>query len=203
VKTPMTLAISWLRRGSRPTMPDAEDLTLKVLRQLHKAEVTLDRMLLIERGDNLAERFPVLMPIDEAVELSLEDLPAREREAVVRTNDAASAWVRADAYELRYCLQTVLTYLLRLAVHATRIELRTSARDGRVFVEVSGRADVSRQTDFSARCRGSQAMAELSLGRHTLARIAGRNGGTFEEKIAGGQASFAFSFPAAPAGDST
>jgi PAS domain S-box-containing protein len=203
VKTPMSLAISWLRRFSHQYTPDAADLPEKVLQQLRKAELTLDRMLLIERGGEAPPRFPTLLPVSEVVQQSLEDLPARERETVQLVSDAPQAWVRADAYELRYCVQTVLTYLLRLAVKATSIELRTWQSEGRVCLAIGGRADVTMQDAFEAQCRSGQVVAELSLGRHTLTEIAERNGGRYEEHRSGDHALFSFWFPSARSGDGT
>ncbi len=204
VKTPMSLAIAWLRRFSAQQLPAASsDVPEKVLQQLQKADLTLDRMLLIERGAQTAPHFPTLLSVEDFVTRSLDDLPARERQTVALLNDASQAWVRADAFELRYCLQTVLTYLLRLAVNATRIELRTWAEDGRVLLEISGRADAVDAPEVDAQCRGSQAVAELSLGRQTLTELAERNGGHYAEHRDGDHAMFSFSFPRAPSGEAS
>lgn len=195
VKTPMSLAISWLRRFSQQTGQIGNDLPDKVLHQLQKAELTLDRMLLIERNGEPSQRFPSLLELNEVVERSLQDLPERERQSIGLVSQAPNAMVHVDAFELRYCVLTVLTYLLRLAVHASRIELRTSVRGGEVHLEIGGRADAERAKDFDASCRSGQAVAELALGRQTLTDIATRNGGRYEQRRDGDHASFSFSFP--------
>jgi len=201
VKTPMSLAIAWLRRYSAQELPTAGDVPQKVLQQLQKADLTLDRMLLIERGTRDAPHFPTLLPVGEFVIRSLDELPAREREAVSLHSDAPMAWVRADAFELRYCLQTVLTYLLRLAATASRIEVRTWESDGRVMLEIGGRTDAVAAPQIDVQCRGSQAVAELELGRKTLAELAARNGGRYGERVDGDQTMFSFSFPKARSGE--
>jgi PAS domain S-box-containing protein len=201
VKTPMSLAISWLRRFSQERLPAAEDVPQKVLQQLQKAEVTLDRMLLIERGRQTAERFPTLLPVQDLICQSLDDLPERERTAIALSNDAPAAWVRADAFELRFCIQTVLTYLLRLATKASRVEMRTWEADGHVQLQIGGPADAMRAPGVQTKCRGGQAVAELALGRETLSALAGRNGGKFTGGLEDGRAWFSFSFPSAQSGD--
>ncbi|ANH67472.1 hypothetical protein ABE85_07630 [Mitsuaria sp. 7] len=195
VKTPMSLAIAWLRRFAQQSVPLSVDLPEKVIQQLQKAELTLDRMLLIERGGRTGPHFPTLLPLDDVITQSLDDLPERERQAVDQVSAAPQGWVRADAFELRYCVLTVVAYLLRLAANARRIELRTWQDGDQVHLDIGGTADALQTSDFEANCRGGQAVAELALGSQTLAEIVSRNGGQFQERRDGDRATFSFSFP--------
>jgi PAS domain S-box-containing protein len=197
VKTPMSLAISWLRRHAQRDRLGADDVSHKVIQQLQKAELTLDRMMLIERDDRHEIRHEVLIPMDDLVESVLREMPERERAIVDRTGEAA------DAYELRYCLQTVLSYLLRWAAEVDRIGLDIRREDAEVVVVASGRTE-SLQAGIAAECRSGQARAELSLGRTTLARLARRNRGRYIEAASPAdreRASFGFAFPIVGAGD--
>jgi hypothetical protein len=199
----LSLAISWLRRHAQRNRLGADDVSHKVIQLLQKAELTLDRMMLIEPDDRHEIRHEVLIPIDDLVESVLREMPERERAIVDRTGEAGDAFVRADAYELRYCLQTVLSYLLRWAAEVDRIGLDVRREDAEVVVVASGRTE-SLQAGIDVECRSGQARAELSLGRTTLARLARRNRGRYIEAASLAdceRASFGFAFPIVGAGD--
>ncbi|WP_218151304.1 GAF domain-containing protein [Roseateles sp. YR242] len=201
VKTPMSLAITWLRRFAQQTASTSQDLPEKVIQQLQKAELSLDRMLMIERGGRAGPHFPTLLPLDEVITQSLSDLPERERQAVNQVSEAPQGWVRADAFELRYCVLTVVAYLLRLAATARHIDMRTWQDSDRVHLDIGGQTDALGAADFETNCRGSQAVAELALGSQTLAEIVSRNGGRFEAQRDGDHATFSFSFPRSLSGE--
>lgn len=198
IKTPMSLAISWLRRCD--PRAEAGDFPEKILQQLRKAELTLDRMLLIERRSWDDAHASVLLRIDDLVGRAFDELPERERRAVKMACDAPDAWVRADAYEVRYCIQTALTYLLRLAPGMDGIEVRTTAASASVAVEIGGPAPAP-GPDIDLQLRGGQVAAELALGRQTLARLAARNGGAYDERDQPGRRAFRFTFRRAASGD--
>lgn len=204
IKTPMSLAIAWLRRFAQGKKTDGEDMAHKVIQQLQKAELTLDRLLLVERGDGVEIRHEVLISVNDLVDSIMQDMPERERDVVTATTLAPDdAHLRADAYEMRYCLQTVLSYLLRLAAEDDRIELdATRDGDGVAFALRGRAADVESVSDIESECRAAQVRAEISLGKETLIKIAGRNRGTFAEIIAPGgqQVTFRFAFPVVATG---
>jgi hypothetical protein len=198
VKTPMSLALSWLRRHAVRNELGPDDVTRKVIQQLQKAELTLDRLMLTEPGGANEVRHEVSISIDDLVESIKLDMPAAEREAVVIDCGAGGAYVRGDAYELRYCLQTVLSYLLRNAAEVDRIVLKVRRAGNDVEIVARGRAGVHGvAADLDAACRSGQVRAEMSLGSETLARLARRNRGQYAAVVSpnDNRVSFSFTFP--------
>jgi PAS domain S-box-containing protein len=198
VKTPMSLAMAWLRRQS--LRGNGSDLSTKIHQQLQKVELILDRMMLYERGESDDVRHDVLMQVDGLIQSVLLELPESERACISAELSDSGANVRGDAYELRYCLQTVLSYLLRLVPVDGRIELEVGSVDGIVNIGISGPA--SREvpnTDYSEAARRGQLMTEIALGRRTLETLVKRNHGHFEgdEQEAGERVQFRLSFPVA------
>jgi len=185
IKTPMSLAISWLRRSGPKGTPEPESVPAKVIQQLQKAELTLDRLMLLELGDNDETHQDVFVSINDLLDGIVADMPARERKMVeVSKPDSVAPHIRADAYEVRYCLLTALSYLLRLAAEEDRIELKADVNDGKVAITLAGRDTTAREVgNIETECRGGQVRAELTLGRTTLARLAHRNQGEFAEHM--------------------
>jgi PAS domain S-box-containing protein len=200
VKTPMSLAISWLRRRAHSEQARADDSIVKAVAQLQKAELTLDRLMLVDRGSGVYPRHEVLLSIDGLLDAVWQEMPERDQRMVDRYGRADGAHVRADAYELRYCIQTVLSYLVRLAAEDDRITFGVDASDGGIVViAASGRVPECPR-DIESECRSGQARVEMGLGRETLALIAARNHGRYTEAPSPsdvGQVRFAFSFPVA------
>jgi PAS domain S-box-containing protein len=201
VKTPMSLGLSWLRRHADRNELGPDDVTRKVIQQLQKAELTLDRLMLTEPGGANEVRHEVPISIDDLVEGIKLDMPAADREAVVIDGGAEGAYVRGDAYELRYCLQTVLSYLLRNAAEVDRIVLNVRRAGNEVELVARGRAGARGvAADLDAACRSGQVRAEMSLGSETLARLARRNRGQYTAAVSPNEdrVSFSFTFPVDP-----
>ncbi len=200
MKTPMSLASAWLRRFAKRQAPDAGDLATKVIQQLHKAELTLDRMMLQEWSVNDEPAREALVSVNDILDNVLAEMPDGERETVMRIGTVADkVCVRANAFELRYCLQTALSYLVRLAAEDDRIDFGAKVQQDRVVFRLSGRAACLEPTGDTGRdCRVGQVRAELSIGHATLARLARRNHGDYEQGLDEGArtATFDFSFPA-------
>jgi hypothetical protein len=117
--------------------------------------------------------------------------------------EASDIYIRADAYEVCYCLQTTLSYLLRIAAEEDRIELRATVAEGRVAIVVTGRATVVQLAGHNeADYRNGQVRAEVSLGRSTLRRLANRNHGEYVEQLIESpeRVAFVFTFPVVRSG---
>ena len=197
LRTPLSLSMSWLRREARRQPPAVGDVANRVIRQLQKAELTLDRVMLMERGDDRDDHHAVPIGLRAVVDLLLEDLPAREGAALDIDIGAEALYIRVDIYELRYCLLTVLSYLLRYAAEADRIKLRVRRFEAEALIEIEGRGDALPSTiPLEAAWRG-QLRRQIGLGSDTLARLAVRNGGRFSHSTAqpGNLALFDFGFP--------
>jgi PAS domain S-box-containing protein len=220
VKTPMSLAISWLRRHAERSALPAQDIARRAVAQLERAELTLDRIMLAEPG--LGDEAHREMPLSVAELLACvrDELPVHEREVVRVDGGDTPAWLRGDAFELRYCLQTVLTYLLRLAAESDVIAVRVARGAADVAIVLSGRGERrpgARSTsgqdddgDVAMAASAGQVRMEMALGLGTLERLVARNHGRFamraalDDATAGAPASeapaestlaFHFSFP--------
>lgn len=81
IKTPLSLIFAWLSRLQVKTAPNQDDTVDKVLKQLHKVELTCDRLSLYD--DDRAGWVPyheILLDSYEIVEKVLNMFPERERE---------------------------------------------------------------------------------------------------------------------------
>lgn len=197
IKTPMSLAIAWLRRHAAKA--GADDLPIKVLQQLQKVELTLDRMMLFERGEQDDIRHEVPLQIDSLVKGVLQEIPATERRYINEDVRGGETVVRADPYELRYSLMTMLSYLLRVVPETGVVELSTRAHDSEVEITVEGQSPHGDGGNgYAAACRYSQAMSEISFGRDTLRALIERNRGRFRvsELEHADRVAFRMEFPA-------
>jgi hypothetical protein len=203
VKTPMSLAMSWLRRSAEREQAVPQDTTRKVLQQLQKAELTLDRMVLAETRGGSRLRHDVCLSPDDLIETIRLELPSREREIVVVSGTDQAAYIKGDAYEVRYCLLTVISYLLRVAAESDKVCVNVTHADSGIVILVRGRgpaADTGQGPDSG--WRSGQVRADMALGVQTLSRLAWRNGGRFTVVAPPGshQVGFRFAFPAVTEG---
>ena len=195
VKTPMSLAMEWLRRTTTSDVA-VRDVMAKTLAQLRKAELTLDRMMLSEWSRE-HKRHDVLIRVDDIVESVEAELPADERSQLDVRELGHEVDLRVDAYQIRYCLLTIISYLQRLVPgNNPQVSLDVEADADHVRIAISAQVGDGRK-DYATSSRFGETIAALELGEDTLVRLVEANGGTFARNAveSGQRAHFSLRFP--------
>lgn len=181
-KTPLFLAYGWLNRLKRQ-MPAVEerDALDKVIRQLRKLEITYDRLALYADDQSAMPFNPCLLDITEVLEDVRNDLPASDADKVNWQYSKGDLFVNGDLFQLRFCVETVLAYLLRFVPEENQITLKTFRKGAELVTAISGwhppkhRVNVEiereKQTDLA------KALVDMAFGEKVIKKfIANHNG---------------------------
>jgi len=179
VRVPVSLVSSYLKRIGEETTDDRiQDIARKASRQLGRIELTYDRVLVSYDAQTLPAKQDVAVDIGQMLEHIMDDLPQRERDSIRESDHPAKVMVAADPFRLFFCLNSVLTYLLRARSAGRPIEISTLKRGGNVSVSMAAQVPKVAEThDLGAMIEATR--AEISLGTDLLARIALDMGGEF------------------------
>lgn len=137
-RPPLSLISSWLRRlQKRNPDPDAVETADKVLRQLRKVELTYDRLVLAGVEQTVKPQKLLLDPV-EVVERVRENLPNFEREKIHWTiqSDLSPLW--GDVYQLGYCLESILAYLMYFIPEDDAIQLELKQENELIALWIEG-----------------------------------------------------------------
>jgi PAS domain S-box-containing protein len=193
IKTPLSLIFAWLNRLEANIPEDEADTLDKVFKQLHKVELTCDRLSLCD--DDRAGWVPyheVLLDGSEIVEKVLTLLPESEREKIDVEYHEPLSPLRGDLFQLTFCLETILSYLFRVIPEDARIRLRAFQKDDRLNLEVAGSfPDPQEIGDY-------RTWAAMALGEEAIRAIMANHRGTYSDPERQGEKMvFRFAIPVA------
>jgi PAS domain S-box-containing protein len=181
IKTPLSLITSWLRRLKTSSITDT-DLLDKTLQQLHRIEATFDRLLIYEHKGRLLPYSPKYLDIPEIIAALKEEMPEIEASHIELNNGLESpAFVLADLYQISFCFETILSYLLRFVPEngtiCVNINKRTDRKNDWLVILMEGYKPLLK-TRKGIPVRWSQGgklkadwIKEFTLGRATLQRM--------------------------------
>lgn len=182
-KTPLSLAMGWIDRlKHRQVDPDLKNTLDKSLRQLKKLEITYNRLALYAAEQEALPFNPTLFDIAEVIDAVKTNLPSGEQCRITWKYGKGQGLIQGDIFQLRFCLETILAYLLRFTTSDYKIDLVISRDPDHCVTEITGWAP---RPDFplgdAARLLKPDACAEadLALGRRLIDRIVARHQGTF------------------------
>ena len=181
-QTPLSLVFSWLRRlRDQPGRSEiAAELAEKCLNQLHKVQATIDRLALFENKDDLVDAsLPLDLDLRSELERTLDQFPESTRKAVDVDCPDAVPRVHADAFQLSFVLETLLSYLTRFSTDSEHVKVKVRSDDASVELEMSGvvpNLRGERNPDPFA----VQTHAEIALGESAIRRIMQNHRGDFE-----------------------
>lgn len=187
IKTPLSLAFTWLERldeaGSSRTDPE---LLRKVVRQLGKVDLSYDRLLLYEREGQLIPTVKNLFYVTELIESIRRRMPIPEAAKLDIKAEADLPAVRGDLYQLAFCIESILSYLLRFVPEEGQIELDVSGEKDRVTVLMRGFAPEvtgGEVVDYAETRWAIRQITELALGERIIRKfIVDNHGGDFRSK---------------------
>jgi PAS domain S-box-containing protein len=203
-KTPLSLAYSWLRRLGEDKSDAVSGIARKALQQLHKMDLTFDRLMLFERHKSVIPYNEVLLDLWYVVKRIKEEMPESEAERLIVERPEKLPVVRGDIFQLSFCIESILSYLFRFAAADEKVRIALKSNDGSVAVSIRGRGPLAIGEDVQA-CGGpgwiSRTMTEMALGKGMIESFVEMNLGTFHEtKREGDGLIFRFDLPASEGG---
>jgi PAS domain S-box-containing protein len=190
IKTPLTLAFTWLSKLRTEISQDATDLLDKTVKQLHKVDLTFERLLFYERSEGIPPADQSLFDIPILVEKIKQEMPDLESSRIKVTTRPKVPPVRGDIFQIWFCLETLLAYLERFISEDGDITVEISSKDSQVVTVVRGRApQVTGGTIIKyAETRWAiRAITEMALGEQMIRSFIEKNhGGKFSEQNSAG-----------------
>ena len=182
---PLSLAYRWLRRlRKRATCPEDAETLDKLGRQLRKVELTYDRLALYDERKGLVRYNPVLLTVSEVLAMVRNDLPSMEQKKIVFQCDADLPALRGDLFQLSFCIESILSYLLASLPEEESILMRAFQDDGWVSLRITG-CTPPRPGSGGHEVLQSRALAKtlvnMALGEDAIRRFVEEHGGRYHE----------------------
>jgi PAS domain S-box-containing protein len=172
IKTPLSLAFTWLDRLRKiESQPEAADLLAKTVKQLHKVDLSYDRLLFYEHYKAIAPVQKSVFEMQFLVEKIEQDMPDCEVEQIEVITQPGVPPVRADLFQLWFCVESVLAYLLRFVPASGKISLNISTRKGNVVLAALGRVPRvtgGAITNYAETRWAIRAITEMALGEEMI-----------------------------------
>jgi len=187
-KTPLSLVFTWLHRLKEEIGVDG-DMIDKIIKQLKRVDLTFDRLVLYsgEGGDEPVKKF--LLDIKEVVDKVLSDIPEKDRDQILEEFVEPLPLLRGEIYQLYFCFQSILSYLLRFLPENRRIRWKTWKENDQLVSEISGYFPLQPQEkpdDLERTYRISKTLLEMATGKALMKRfIEQHKGKLFDPKIEG------------------
>jgi hypothetical protein len=224
-KTPLCLAYSWLEDlqqctiialprwidrlsthirsllglSARKLNGPISEAAAKIMRQLRKVEITYDRMALYDEAKYLTPH-KVKVDVARLIGDIIDDFPAGDAAKVVRNSSQNDLYVDADPYQLTFCVQTILSYLLRFALRSGCISFRAhDDAQGHIIFDLSGpfpERTLSRPYYERDDYRLWKTLADIGMGKNIVHQFVANQNGSFEEpQVSKGMLMFRFAIP--------
>jgi PAS domain S-box-containing protein len=201
IKTPLSLAFTWLDRLRRGEIPSPEsDLLDKTVKQLHKVDLTFERLLVYERHERITPVNRSLFDIPTLIEKIKAEMPDLEAGTIEVTVAAGVPPVSGDIFQIWFCLESLLAYFVRFVLEDEKITVDISCRDKQVVTSIRGRApSVTGGTliDYAESRWAIRAITEMALGEEMMNSFIANHGGRIEQEREGDQTTYAIVLPCA------
>ncbi len=146
IKTPLSLAFSWLRRLRKGETGKTAEVLNETLKQLHKVDLTFDRLLLYDHDRRLIPYNTVLLDISYLIESIKKGMPSSEAAYISIESEQNLPSVLGDMHQISFCIETILSYLMRFVPEEGKINVKISRRDSRIVIVISGYEPEFKQT---------------------------------------------------------
>jgi PAS domain S-box-containing protein len=205
IKTPLSLAFSWLSK-LQTLLPEgpAADILAKTVKQLNKVDLTYDRLLMYERHRSIAPLEKCLFEITALLADILRGMPDSDASRIEITAAQEIPRLRGDVYQLGFCFESLLAYLLRFLPDGEKVTAGIESRDGAVAVTIRGyapRITGGALIDFARTRWAIHAITETALGEEMIRGFIEKNHGGRLRKQRGsdGRMEFVVELPAGEA----
>ncbi|MGA2403794.1 MAG: PAS domain S-box protein, partial [Syntrophobacteraceae bacterium] len=183
-QTPLSLVFSWLNgfREELTTKESRENLD-STIRQLRKLELTFDRMALYDKDKSAVQYNEMRFDIQEVIRGVWDDFPKAELNKIETQLEEGLPYVRGDLFQLTFCIETILAYLLRFVPEDRKITLSMSRSEHGIGIAISGFShDPSSVVgeDNTLRRLVSRSRTEMALGEKTIRSFIDNHKGKFD-----------------------
>lgn len=184
-RVPLALATGWLN-AIVARHPDAQEDVKKILEQLRKVDLPLERLL--RDADSLDRDTSVLRPVSlrEVVDDVIAQLPRDERDALQFAVLAGDALVRASAQDIRFCVESCLSFAFRTKPQNKKVSVKLASDASNVLLTVSGdwEPDLGEEVKGGIWSRWRRtAASDLALADDLIVQIAARAKGSFKVRM--------------------
>jgi PAS domain S-box-containing protein len=183
--TPLALALSWLNRLKSESQSITTTETLdKAIRQLHKVRLTYDRLSLYDKEKETLPYDELLFDIPELLDSVLSNFPKTEAKKIDRHVEEGMPYLRGDLFQLSFCLESILSYLLRFAPEDEKIELRVSQIPDWLRIEICGffpGLPGGKFEETANKTLVSRTLTEMALGEEIIKKFVSNHKGIFHE----------------------
>lgn len=184
-QTPLTLVFGWLERLGRNTNDaNVKEILDRTRRQLRKIELTYNRLSLYDKNRISEPAFPyneVLCNIEEIWKIVAEDLPQNELQRIETRFDDGGRFIFGDLFQLSFCLETILSYLIRFLPEDEKIHLQGTTAGGRLQITIQGCLPglKSASGEDGQRGRIAKTLAEMALGEEIITKFIQKHRGRY------------------------
>lgn len=184
-RVPLAIASAWLDEIAREHRELAPAIEC-ILQQVRKADMPLERLLRL--ADPHAGALPSSVPLDfsQVVRDVLAQFPTEEREDVRLDLPPGEVPVRGARDDLRFCVETSLSFAFRTKPQNKPVEVRMQVRDGSARLSVGGDWTPSLGADPGPAIRQRwrrTAASDLALADDVIEGIVRRAAGNFESAL--------------------
>ena len=201
-KTPLSLVHSWLRRLRKEREDGEDNGTIdQIIRQLRKVELSYDRLMLYDDEKRLIPFNEMLLDINEVLDNIRNELPRAENDKIRIHVKGTIPLLRGDIFQLSFCIQTILSYLLRFVPEEENIQISVCPDQDWIKIEIRGffpELSESLAPEASDQQVVSHVLSEIALGQHIIGDFIGNHGGKYHNhKRDGSRVSFLMDLPIA------
>jgi PAS domain-containing protein len=199
MKTPLSLAFSWLKGVIHKNRESEEAIVLdKVIRQLRKVDLTFDRLSLYDY-DEKRGWFPahkLELGFEEVLQKVRDDLPECDWERIVDSSPPPLPILRADLFQLTFCVETILAHLLQVIPEDDKVQMKVSSPGERIIMEFSGNCLENVRDDEAKDSPLNRALAAIATGENLIDRFMREHDGEYQKRREGSRTVFCLIFPA-------
>jgi PAS domain S-box-containing protein len=167
-KIPLSLAFGWIQRLHDGTEDEkTADILDKAMIQLKKLDLTYSRLALYERKEESLPYHRVSMNFRIVVDQLLGRLPEAECRSIVPCYESEDLHLKGDPFQLSFCVEAILSYLLRYLPPDERINLAVWKENKRIVTTISGflpRLDDPKSGDSGKLDAASYTLMQMALG---------------------------------------
>ena len=201
-QTPVNLIFGWLERIVKKTHDqNIKEIVDRSIRQLRKVELTFNRLSLYDKRRIFEPSFPyneVLSNMKEIWHIVKEDFPENELKYFEPQIEDEDKYFLCDLFQLPFCFETILSYLLRFLPEDEKIFMNTSTNERMLNIKIHANMPGLKfeSQDIAQRGQIAKSLVEMALGEEILSKfLKNHQGNYFKSKWSGDQIEFAFEIP--------
>jgi PAS domain-containing protein len=178
-RVPLALASAWLAQLAKDAPQWREDVD-KILRQMARADLPLERLLRLFSAPSVAASAP--SDLGKALEATLAELPASLVEAIDTSVATCPLPVAGEFNDIQFCVESMISFGLRTRPQSEKLRVTTLLEPPRAILRIEGDWVPSSRdgvpTEHLERWR-RKTIYDVTLGESVIQRIVEQVGGTY------------------------